>query len=316
MRLSIIIPIYNTAKYLRKCIDSCLNQDISSSEYEIILINDGSPDESGDICLEYKDKYNNIVYLRQENSGQGVARNNALKIAQGNYIWFIDSDDFIAENSIDSLLKLCTENELDILRIGFKKVDESYQYNSGKTDEIIIKKAVSGKEFLKSKFVFGPPLYLFRREYLIKNDLSFYPNIYLEDNEFTPRALYYAKNIGETDFVAYYYLTRQGSTTLSVNPKKVFDLLKVCLSLINFNKIVDDEVKPYINNVISTSFNSLLHQALLIDETNQNKIKNLIYQNREIFRHMLKAKSVKFKTEGLLFTLCPKHVIQIYKLLK
>ena len=318
MKLSIIIPIYNTGNYLRKCIDSCLNQDILPSEYEIILVNDGSTDESNFICEEYKEKFANIYYLQQKNSGQSVARNNGFEFAKGEYIWFIDSDDWIKENSLNSILEFCSFNNLDILRIGFNKVDEGSFPEYSKKDILLRNTCLtkSGKEFLKNDFVFGAPLYIFKRSYLKDKNLSFYPKIYHEDNEFTPRALYFANRIGTTKIKLYNYLTRSGSTTLSVNPKKCFDLMIVCQSLMSFSLEVDKNTKPYINNVISTSFNSVLAHAKHLDSSSKSELKKQVAANKNIFANMRRSKEVKYKIEGILFSIFPNHVFELYDHLK
>lgn len=100
MKLSIIIPIYNVEKYLRVCLDSCLKQDVPKSSYEIITVNDGSPDSCDKIIEEYYTKFPNIRVITQKNSGLSVARNNGLNIARGEYVWFVDSDDYITTNCL------------------------------------------------------------------------------------------------------------------------------------------------------------------------------------------------------------------------
>ena len=316
MKISIIIPIYNTFKYLTKCLDSCLNQNIPIDVYEIILVNDGSTDDSNSICKDYNEKYSNIKYIYQENSGLSIARNLGLKIAKGEYIWFVDSDDWIRSNCLSKILYLCYSNNLDMLRIGFAKVDANsdiYNKVSEFSDILSIK---SGKDLLKSQYVFGPPLYIFKKSYLIDNKIYFYPNIFHEDNEFTPRALYFANKIGITEEVFYYYLDRVGSITLNTNSKNCFDLLIVCKNLIKFSNSIEDDLKSYINNVISTSFNSLLSYAMNLDKRIQKELRSQISLNKEIFLYMRKSNNFKYKVEGLLFTLFPNNVLYLYKIIK
>ena len=116
MFLSIIIPVFNTEKYLQKCLSSVLAQDISADEYEIIVVNDGSTDNSQKIIDEFKQSNNNIRTLIQTNSGQSVARNKALDIAKGDYIWFVDSDDYISENCLNKLQSIAIDTP-DIIAI-------------------------------------------------------------------------------------------------------------------------------------------------------------------------------------------------------
>lgn len=128
MRLSIIVPIYKVEKYLSKCLNSLLDQDLDSSEYEIICINDGSPDNCKTIVLEYQQKNSNIVFIDQENQGVSVARNQGLEIAKGDYVLFIDPDDSIFENSLASVVEIADKNDLDVLYLPLELYDESDQF--------------------------------------------------------------------------------------------------------------------------------------------------------------------------------------------
>jgi len=125
MKLSIIVPIYKVEKYLSKCLDSLLDQDLNSSEYEIICINDGSPDACKTIVLAYQEKHSNIVFIDQENQGVSVARNKGLDVAKGNYILFVDPDDAIIKNSLPSILKRAEVNDLDIMYLSLDSYDEN-----------------------------------------------------------------------------------------------------------------------------------------------------------------------------------------------
>ena len=105
--ISIIVPIYNVEKYIKKCIDSIINQTYTN--LEIILVDDGSPDNCGKICDKYKEKDDRIKVIHKKNGGLSDARNAGIDIATGEYITFIDSDDYVAENYIEVLYNLCKE---------------------------------------------------------------------------------------------------------------------------------------------------------------------------------------------------------------
>lgn len=106
--ISVIVPIYNTEKYLRRCIDSILAQTFS--DFELILVNDGSRDSSGAICDEYEDRDERVVVIHQENSGVSVARNHGMEVAKGKYISFVDSDDWVEVDYLDSFAKELENN--------------------------------------------------------------------------------------------------------------------------------------------------------------------------------------------------------------
>ena len=107
MILSIIVPVYNVEKYLERCIESLIHQDIEPSDYEIIMVNDGSTDHSGIIAEQLTSKYENIILFNQRNQGLSGARNSGLKLCRGKYVMFVDSDDFLEKNSLMYLITLC-----------------------------------------------------------------------------------------------------------------------------------------------------------------------------------------------------------------
>jgi glycosyltransferase involved in cell wall biosynthesis len=118
--ISVVIPVYNVEKYLNQCVDSLLNQDFKN--YEIILINDGSKDSSPVICDEYSEKYDNIITLHQENSGVGDARNKGIEIAKGEYLYFLDSDDFVVDTFFETVAPYLSHN-IDVLQFGFTRLN-------------------------------------------------------------------------------------------------------------------------------------------------------------------------------------------------
>lgn len=142
---SIITPVYNAEKYLQRCIDSILNQNFQ--DYELILIDDGSVDQSGEICEKYAGKYGQIKVIHQENQGHTSARNSGLAIAQGEYIVFVDSDDWIEPNLLSDCYEKVTENNYpDIVLYGFRRVmkgeniDRKQPYREGAYNKEDIKK--------------------------------------------------------------------------------------------------------------------------------------------------------------------------------
>ena len=122
--LSIILPIYNVEKYLSVCLDSLLKQNIDESVYEIICVNDGSPDECEQIILNYQKEHGNILLINKENEGVSKARNVGLTTAKGRYIWFIDPDDFIRPNCLKYILNILDAEKADVCNILYKSVPE------------------------------------------------------------------------------------------------------------------------------------------------------------------------------------------------
>ena len=122
--LSIIVPVYNVERFIRQCIDSLIEQNLSVNEYEIVIIDDGSPDGCGEICDSYAVRYQNIRVIHQNNMGLGAARNIGIEEAKGDYIPFVDSDDFLVPNVLRELINQTKKQNLDILRFNYCNVDE------------------------------------------------------------------------------------------------------------------------------------------------------------------------------------------------
>lgn len=213
--LSIIVPIYKVEPYLRKCVDSLLAQDMFSDEYEIILVDDGSPDDCGKIADEYAAKFGNIRTIHQENGGLSVARNTGIMAAQGKYIQFVDSDDYLEPNVLRSLVDRAERDNLDVLRFNYRNVNENYEeFWPNKTPKQTWgyeESVVDGVAFLNERLGYAcyAVQFLIRKELLA--DCLFKPNIYFEDVEWTPRMLLKAKKVTSTKEVVYNYLYRESS---------------------------------------------------------------------------------------------------------
>ena len=126
MKLSVVVPLYNKEKYIDRCLKSLLAQEVSSADYEIIIVDDGSTDSSQSIAQEYAEKHLNIQLFCQQNQGAGAARNKGLELANGDYIYFLDADDYIASNVLKYLLEICEDHELEIL--GFNTIETEDEY--------------------------------------------------------------------------------------------------------------------------------------------------------------------------------------------
>lgn len=130
IRLSIIIPFYNVEQYIAQCLDSVYKQDIPEEEYEVICVNDASPDNSLEIVKEYQKKHKNLILVEHEvNKKLGAARNTGRRAAKGKYLWNVDSDDMIAPNCLNEMLRICEKNELDVLIFGMRDYKDGALYD-------------------------------------------------------------------------------------------------------------------------------------------------------------------------------------------
>lgn len=228
-KYSVIVPVYNVENYLRACIDSVLMQD-TSANYEVILIDDGSSDGSGMICDAYAEEYQNVSAVHNENHGVSHARNTGIALARGEYLLFIDSDDFWEQGLLDSLERL-TAKKPDMVVFG-----NSYLPASGLkyTDEgdAVIPQGESGATYLNAFFKLNkiprayPVCYVFRRDFLLETNLRFREDMVVsEDFELLYRCFGAAKSIVGTDQPFYCYRMRAGSATSSLTAKKLMDNL-------------------------------------------------------------------------------------------
>lgn len=220
MKISIIVPVYNVEKYLEKCIESILRQTMQ--DFEIILINDGSSDSSGSICDKYVEKDYRIKVIHQTNQGQGAARNAGLKIAIGDFIGFVDSDDWIEADMYSSLYIACEINKSEISIIGLREVNEK-----GLLKEYHPSDNMTLSEILKRAY---PCNKLFKRELFTKNNFKFECGKYYEDLELIPKLFLQCTKVSVVSNISYNYLKRDGSTTQS-RDEKILDNLWAYIQL-------------------------------------------------------------------------------------
>lgn len=210
-KVSIIVPVYNVKKYLRKCLDSLINQTLK--DIEIICINDGSTDKSLEILEEYKNRDSRIILLNQENSGQSVARNRGIEIAKGEYLGFVDPDDWIDLDYYEKLYNAASTNNTDIavggiIRVtGIKKKKFLNFEKETITDNTNLKFElcdVPEKSYVWNK--------IYKTEKLKEIGLEFEKGIFYEDCIFTPQALFFLEKMVTVPNIYYYYLRRGNST--------------------------------------------------------------------------------------------------------
>lgn len=312
--LSIIIPVYNVELFVEKCIRSCETQDINKDEYEIIVINDGSKDNSLNIVNDLARAFPNIRVFSQSNGGLSAARNKGIQNALGDYIMFVDSDDWIAENCLKKLIEKLHNEQPDALAIcaanvtnGFISRRMSYQDEG----------PIEGRDLLKKGVSPCAPFAIWSAKFLKKFNLSFYVGIFHEDSEFTPRAYYHAKKVSFTNDLIYFVYQNPNSITRTTNPKRSFDLVNVvCNNLADFGSQVDANYQYIYYNNVSMYLNNALSYICNTNTTMQSELNATIYKNRHLFKIMAKSTHLKYRLEALLFSFFPKHCVQIYKIIK
>lgn len=233
-KLSIIVPVYGVEKYIDKCLDSLVKQSLK--EIEIIVVNDGTKDNSQKIIDKYVKKYpDKIKSYIKENGGQGSARNYGLKKTTGEYIGYVDSDDFVEKDMYKKLYNKAKENNYDIVVCGNYNVSEDYQnknidafINNYNTD---LENIFFGKMAVWNK--------IYKRDILIKNKLEFKEKVWYEDLAFTLKAIMNSNTFAFIDEPLYDYLIREGSTMNNSNVQRnleILDAFNDILSYIQHNK--------------------------------------------------------------------------------
>lgn len=281
MKFSFIVPIYNVAPYISRCIDSILNSDLDSNCYEIIVVDDGSSDNGPEIVKSlYIGSHSNIQIITQANLGLSEARNSGLKVAKGDYVWFVDGDDTLDDHLSKIDYYTSTYPGIDCIATRIRVI-----VNEGST--ITWQKSIpqnilmTGHEAMLCGFMPSSVcVFIFRREFLLSNDLFFKPNITHEDVEFSYRMMPIIKSIIFTDYVSYNYIKRAGSLNQSVEYdnilKNISDNVDIIVSFMNLSNTYRDKdielSKIYQQKAESSTFGLLIQ---LLRNKQNKKLKSI-----------------------------------------
>lgn len=294
-RVSVIVPVYNTAKYLDKCLRSLINQTMQ--DIEIIIVNDGSTDNSDEIIKQYLKKYpNKIKYYAKENEGLSATRNYAVEQAIGDYISFVDSDDFVDENLYQNLEKEMSK-EVDLIKFKMIKID----INSAKTQRITgpVFDVMTGQEafnLLVFKDILIEPacIYLYKRTTFLQHQFKFTNNRYNEDFGLIPIILLKSETVISTDIYGYNYVQSNISITRNNDYEKkkksaydllyYYDNLQKEIEKIKINTKTKENILQYYTNAI------LLATKKLKKEDEKNYIKEI--KKRKLIKN-IKPRNIK-----------------------
>ena len=243
MDLSIIVPIYNVGKYVRTCIESIYRQGLEEKKFEVILVNDGTKDHSMEMIADIISQHDNITVINQENQGLSVARNNGMAKAKGEYIFMIDSDDLLIDNSIGVLLEKALESKVEVmtadyLQMGNKEIESFLSTPlQNKTRSPQIDEA-TGEDFLKEEYCRNVWRNLYRREFLQANNITFIPGITAQDVPFANECYLKAKKClkAQWPFIIYRW-GNPSQATMYFNTKKAKDLSIVIQRIWGFTKL-------------------------------------------------------------------------------
>ena len=266
MDLSIIIPVHNVERYVRSCIESIFKQGLDENCFEVIIVNDGTQDQSMNMISDIIKQHNNIFVINQVNQGLSVARNNGISAAKGEYILMLDSDDLLIENSLHPLLEKALESQVDLIVADFISMTDEEIENINAS--LIQKKVFNYKEktgeelFLQDLnpyqcFVWRT---LFRRDFLINNNLTFVPGIYIQDMPFTHECYLKAKKCIRASWLLNIYRKWNESATFSFNKKKTKDF---CIAIAKTWELTQKEglstnIQNKLREDVYTSFSTVI----------------------------------------------------------
>ena len=314
IKISVIVPCYNIREYLPRCIESILAQTYKN--LEIILISDGSTDGTDEVIREYVKKDSRIIPVFKQNSGVSDTRNRGLDIATGDYIGFVDGDDYIEPEMYETLLKNAIENNADISHCGYQMVFPSrvdYYYNTGKKVIQDNKKGI--RDIIVGDYVEPSPCIKIYKKNIV-NNLRMPPNIKInEDVIFNFYAFVNSQKSVYEDLPFYHYILRKGSAATSkINQNKLFDPVRVRKEIFEFSlKNLDNEIQSV---AYSSYLNSIINLYRVVSNSKLKEYKEdsfiLKRQIKEIKGNFMLSKRVK--TERFLFFHCTGLLMFTYKI--
>ena len=261
--LSIIIPLYNCEKYIKQCLDTIFRQEMNESEFEVIVIDDGSKDSGYSLASEYAKRHQNILVIKQENQGVACARNNALEKATGDYITFVDADDMLVSGSLSTLIKIAVENKADIVKAAHKEVPEdavcedfSSSHDNCSIQVMTGEEAIVNVTRMKEGYCWG---YLISRKLITDNRLSFPPKVaFMEDWAFITQAILKSRTFVNADVLLYLYRRNSSSCMANVTTEKMLLGCKAIDIVANLAKDTSGDVKKKLSDNVCVNINIVL----------------------------------------------------------
>ena len=261
--LSIIIPLYNCEKYIKQCLDTIFRQEMNESEFEVIVIDDGSKDSGYLLASEYAKRHQNILVMKQENQGVACARNNALEKATGDYVTFVDADDMLVSGSLSTLIKIAVENKADIVKAAHKEVPEdavcedfSSSHDNSSIQIMTGEEAIVNVTRMKEGYCWG---YLISRKLITDNRLLFPPKVaFMEDWAFITQAILKSRTFVNADVLLYLYRRNSSSCMANVTTEKMLLGCQAIDIVANLAKDTSGDVRKKLSDNVCVNINIVL----------------------------------------------------------
>ena len=261
--LSIIIPLYNCEKYIKQCLDTIFRQEMNESDFEVIVIDDGSKDSGYSLASEYAKRHQNILVMKQENQGVACARNNALEKATGDYITFVDADDMLVSGSLGKLIKIAVDNKADIVKAAHKEVPEdavcedfSSSHDNSSIQVMTGEEAIVNVTLMKEGYCWG---YLISRKLITDNNLKFPPKVaFMEDWAFITQAILKSRTFVNADVLLYLYRRNSSSCMANVTTEKMLLGCQAIDIVANLAKDTSGDVRKKLSDNVCVNINIVL----------------------------------------------------------
>ena len=311
MLLSIIIPAYNAGQFIEEAVVSILKQPFL--DYEIIIVNDGSKDNTLEIINNLKNRYKNIKVLDQKNSGASVARNNGLKSAAGEYIYFIDADDTLVENCLKDITDVLINKKPDVL-IGLYKM---YNLDTNEViierDSLISNEMINGKDIEEVISVLNkyrlsscPWRYFIKRQLILDNNLFFIENSFVEDAIWVPMLLTSANSFWLNDKVFYNYKIHNNSVSTTKSFKFYEDALYGCKVLYDYSLKLESNKQVLVFSYYMMLLVGVMQDYDYLKEDEKKVIDEYFESNKKSIKH---ASSAIKPLSMAMLVFNPKHVL-------
>lgn len=316
-RLSVIVPVYNVERYVAQCLSSILDNHINHSLYEVIIVNDGTKDNSVQVIKPFLEKYSNCHLIEQMNQGLSMARNNGLAKAVGDYVWFVDSDDWLEENAIEEVLGLLGTFDGDIITMPLH-----WRYLDRKEDRFDIKveknRLIKGVDYIFSYPTGAIQRNVISRSFLVDKNLKFYPGIIHEDGLFGVKLYYQANKVLIVNKAYYNYRQNQSSIMHSLTMRSAESEMIIHKQLMEFLHENESEYSGRLRIKLTGILIDALSFTWHLRNTDEYKLfleKTRSYRVRECMICFSKA-SIRNKIVLFLKAYCPLMFIRLCKIYK
>ena len=325
--LSIVIPVYKVEKYIEKCLNSIFSASCNKNDFEVIIINDGTPDNSMTIVNHYAINHENMHVISQSNQGLSRSRNVGIENAKGLYVWFVDSDDWIETEFLSKLIYFLKSSTEDVIMLKIREINE----DTGECIKIADFRnennfeECSGCDMISNWFDFGIDItpiqkFVINRQFILNNNLYFIEGLYHEDKEYAPRMLVQTEKAAYYPEIGYCYLRRSSgsiTTDKSLLFKRAISLFRIYDLHLELGKMVDNKKREIIEEFNYTIASQAWYCCALSGNKEWKSVINhkhfIPLFQKDVKKHLFKSPKLTSRIRQLLFLFCPYLLMRMGK---